>query len=112
MDFLLVGFKEEGSDIRRFLFECVAPDRSRRTVVVDANMALMRKHEIRVQELPLLCRRLLESIADGNLTDAITFTEDQMIAIQTAAAAGAEKKPKPPRRPSPATGQAWRNMQL
>ena len=108
MDFLLVGFKE-GSDVRHFRFECVGPDRLRRTVVIHADMALARKHEIRMQELPLLCRRLLESIDEGEITDAVTFTEDHMISIQTAARAAAEKKPKLPQRPSSATGWAWRN---
>jgi hypothetical protein len=111
MDFLLIGFKE-GSGVRHFRFECVAPDHSRRTVVVHADTALARKHEIRMQELPLLCLRLLQSINEGEVADAVTFTEDHMITIQTAARAAAEKKPKPPRRPSPAMGQAWRNLQL
>jgi hypothetical protein len=111
MDFLLLGFKE-GSGVRHFRFECVGPDHLRRTVVVDADMALARKYEIRMQELPLLCLRLLKSINEGEITDAITFTEDHMIGIHTAARANAEKKPKPSRRPSPATGQAWRNLQL
>ena len=111
MDFLLLGFKE-GSGVRHFRFEWVGPGRLRRTVVVHADMALARKHEIRMQELPLLCLRLLQGINEGEVTDAITFTEDHMIAIQTAARAASEKKPKTPRRPSPAIGQAWRNLQL
>lgn len=114
MDFLLVGFKE-GSGVRHFRFECVGPDRLRRMVVVHADVALARKHDIRMQELPLLCRRLLQSVEEGEVTDAITFTEDHMIAIQTAARAIAEKKsksPKPPRRSSPAVGLAWRNVKL
>jgi hypothetical protein len=64
-----------------------------------------------MQELPLLCLRLLQSIDEGEVTDAITLTEDHMIAIHTAAQAAAEKKPKqPPRPPSPTNGQAWRNF--
>jgi hypothetical protein len=111
MEFLLAGFTE-GKGIRHFRFECLAPDRTRRTVVVHADTALARKHEIRIQELPLLCRRLLQSVDAGDVTDAMTFTEDHMILVQSACLAAAEKKPRPPMRPSPATGQAWRNTKL
>jgi hypothetical protein len=80
------------------------------TVIVRADVTLARKHEIRLQELPLLCRQLLESIREGGLVGAVTLTEDHMIAIKAAARSAAEKKPhKAPRRPSPAVGQAWRN---
>jgi 20S proteasome alpha/beta subunit len=61
MNFLLAGFKEGGGS-RHYSFDCVASDRSRTTVIVGADMALARKHEIRLQELPLLCVRLLESL--------------------------------------------------
>ena len=112
MNYTLATFKER-SGIRQFLFNCVAGDRSTTTIIVCADVALARKHDIRLQELPLICLRLLESIEDGNLTPAITLTEDHMIAIQTAARDKAEKKPHhPPRRPSPAVGQAWRNTQI
>ena len=113
MDFTLAGFKE-GDGVRQFEFDCVAADRSRRKVIVRADVTLARKHDIRVQELPLLCRRLLDSVEEGALPAAITLTEDHMIAIQSAARMAAEKKAlhRPARRPSPATGQAWRNMHL
>jgi hypothetical protein len=112
MTFTLGGFKEKGG-VRQFLFKGAASDRSAMTVVVCADVTLARKHEIRLQELPLLCVRLLESIEDTNLAPAITLTEDHMIAIQAAARDKAEKKPHhPPRRPSPAAGQAWRNTQI
>lgn len=112
MTFTLSGFTE-GNGLRRFAFQCVGGDGGRRTIVVRADVSLARKHEIRLQELPLICLRLLQSSGDGTLAEAITLTEDQMIAVQTTARTAAEKKfRKPPRRPSPATGQAWRNSHL
>jgi|HubBroStandDraft_6_1064221.scaffolds.fasta_scaffold3038880_1 hypothetical protein len=108
MTFTLTGFKE-GNGLRRFVFQGTAADRSRTTVVVGADVSLARKHDIRLQELPLICLRLLESLDTEGLVSPITLTEDHMTAIQTAARSAAEKKPhKPPRRPSPETGQAWR----
>jgi hypothetical protein len=111
MEFVLVGFKE-GDGVRRFAFDCVRADRTRTKVIVRADVTLARKHEIRLQELPLLCRRLLESVPEDDLETAITFTEDHMIAIQAAARVLLEKKPHKAPRPSAATGQAWRNLQL
>lgn len=112
MEFMLAGFKE-GDGVRKYRFDWVAADRSRRAVIVCADVSLARKHEIRVQELPLLCRRLLDTIGETELAAAITLTEDHMIAIQAAARTAAEKKPhKPPRRPSPRAGEAWRNTHL
>lgn len=112
MTFTLSGFTE-GNGLRRFAFQCVGNDRSRRMIIVRADVSLARKHDIRLQELPLICLRLLESFEDESIAEAITLTEDQMIAVQTLARNAAEKKVrKPPRRPSPEVGQAWRNPQL
>jgi hypothetical protein len=109
MDFVLAGF-EEGDGVRKYHFDCVATNRSKRAISVFADVTLARKHEIRVQELPLLCRRLLQSMEPGSLAATITLTEDHMIAVQQVARAAAEKKPhKPPRRPSARAGQQWRN---
>ena len=111
MNFLLTGFKE-GQGSRQFTFDCVAADRSRKTVIVGADMAMARKHEIRLQELPLICVRLLESLADGGLNATITLTEAQMAAIQAETRESLNRKPHRPTRPkSPNTGEAWRKPQ-
>lgn len=108
MTFTLSGFKE-GNGFRQFVFQCAASDRTKTTVVVAADVNLARKHEIRLQELPLICLRLLESLDQDRLAGPVTLTEDHMTAIQTEAHSAAEKRShKPPRRPSPAVGQAWR----
>jgi hypothetical protein len=113
MNFLLAGFKEGGGS-RHYSFDCVASDRSRTTVIVGADMALARKHEIRLQELPLLCVRLLESLGDDGLRASITLTEDHMVAIQAEAKSSVTtRKPHKQSRPaSPNVGEAWRKPRL
>lgn len=77
MVFALTSFTDESS-IRRFAFELAGSGPPRTTVVVVADMALVRKYEIPLQELPLLCVRLLESwTADADST--AVFSEKEMI---------------------------------
>jgi len=79
MQFILMGFNQE-TDFRTFAFQGIAADRTRTDFTVRADLALSRKYGIRVQELPLLCRRLLERDDSGEerrlLT--VTFTEADM----------------------------------
>ncbi len=108
MKFTLRGFTQRDG-FRRFAFECVADSPPRATIIVGADVGLARKHDIRLQELPLICLRLLESLEEGRVAGPLAVTEDQMIAIQTEARSAAEKgSHKAPRRPSPLAGQAWR----
>ena len=77
MVFALMGVTNEGS-LRRFTFELAGSGPPRTTVVVVADMAVARKYEIPLQELPLLCVRLLESwTADAHST--AVFSEKEMI---------------------------------
>jgi len=77
MVFALMGFTNELS-LRRFTFELVGSGPPRTTMVVVADMALVRKYEIPLQELPLLCVRLLQSwTADADST--AVFSEKEMI---------------------------------
>lgn len=108
MKFTLSGFKERNS-FRQFAFECAGAGHPKTTIIVAADVGLARKHDIRLQELPLICLRLLESLDEERVAGPITLTEDHMIAIQTAALSAAGKRShKPPRRPSSLAGQAWR----
>ena len=52
MVFALTGFTNESS-LRRFTFELAGSGPPRTTMVVVADMALVRKYEIPLQELPL-----------------------------------------------------------
>ena len=109
MTFLLSGFKE-GSGSRCFSFDCVAADRSRTNVIVGADMALARKHAIRLQELPLLCVRLLESLGDEGLCGTLTLTEAHMLASQAETRLAAVKKTHRQSHATPRNaGQAWRS---
>ena len=75
MEFILTGFRQQHS-VRLFAFEGIAEDRTRTQFTVGADLALIRKYDIRVQELPLLCRGLLERRTEGAQKRALTLTED------------------------------------
>ena len=77
MIFALMGFTNE-HNLRRFTFELAGSGPPRTTVVVEADMALARKYEIPIQELPLLCVRLLQSWTVGADGTAV-FPETEMI---------------------------------
>ena len=70
---------------------------------------------IRLQELPLMCRAILEHREEGEEQNALTFTEDAMRLYASncvAARALAAQKKKAPRRPtSENNGIAWRSPQ-
>ncbi len=108
MNYVFTGFRQANA-VRQFAFDCVADDRSRTSVTVRADLALARKHQILLQDLPLLCRRLLEAVGENAPPASVTLTEENMIAVRAAAVKPLVFK-KPPRKtkPSAAVGQAWR----
>jgi len=55
----LRGFRQE-RDIRHFTFKGANDDRTHSEFTVAADVSLLRKYGIAVQELPLLCLHLLE----------------------------------------------------
>ena len=83
MVYVFTGFRQL-QDVREFAFDCVADDRSRTQVTVGANLSLARKHFILMQDLPLLCRRLLETSETEGDGGRLTFTEANMLAVETA----------------------------
>lgn len=113
MQFILTGFTQD-MGFRVFAFEGVKADRTRARYTVRADLALVRKHGIRVQELPLLCRDLLDKCSEHEEKRALTFSEDdmQLRARDSALAREAAAMKKPPRRPAAANiGGAWRGPQ-
>ena len=108
--FILTGFSEVcGSRI--FAFEGIGTDRSRTPYTVGIDLSLIRRYGIRLQDLPLLCRAVLERCPEGDETRAFTYTEQDMCLYAACAAARVEaaKQRKPPRRPAPDhAGAAWR----
>ena len=114
MQFILTGFTQE-REFRVFAFEGIAADRVRTAFTVRADLALSRTYGIRLQELPLMCRAILEHREEGEEQNALTFTEDAMrlhASNCVAARALAAQKKKAPRRPtSENNGIAWRSPQ-
>jgi hypothetical protein len=114
MQFILTGFTQE-REFRVFAFEGIAADRVRTPFTVRADLALSRTYGIRLQELPLMCRAILEHREEGEEQNALTFTEDAMrlhASNCVAARALAAQKKKAPRRPtSENNGIAWRSPQ-
>ena len=76
-DFIMTGFHQTDG-IRYYVYQAQRPDGSLSESTVDADVKLLRKHGIALQELPLLCRRLLEKQDTHDALRSVTFTEDLM----------------------------------
>jgi hypothetical protein len=119
MQFLLTGFSDDVG-FRVFAFQGVAADKTRSPFSVRADIALIRKYGIRVQELPLLCRSLLELRNEGEQTRAVVFTEEDMRlhAVHAAEEREAAQRKKPRRQPATSQegaaqpGSGWRGPAL
>lgn len=99
MQYLLTGFIQN-TGVRVFAFEGVAADRVRTAYSVQVDLSLARKHGIQMQELPLLCRGVLERRSEGDDQRAFTFTEgDMTLHASLVRAARDSQKRKAPRRP-------------
>lgn len=77
MQFILTGFTPD-SGFRVFAFEGVDADRTRTEFTVRIDLALILRYGIRLQELPVLCRELLEQRGEGQKVRTLTFTEEEM----------------------------------
>src|SRR5262245_53888320 len=108
MTFVLTGVRTF-DNIRRYYFDVVGEDRSRQHVTVGADLDLIHRYRIPLQELPLLCRRLLEG---HTKIETIMFTESDMVRYsnERAAEANALMEKRQARRPpvSNRSGYAWR----
>ena len=65
MQFILTGFTQD-KEFRVFAFEGIAADRVRTPFTVRADLSLSRTYGIRLQELPLMCRAILEHREEGS----------------------------------------------
>ena len=114
MQFILRGFTQERG-FRVFAFEGITPNRVRIEFTVRADLALSRRYGIRQQELPLMCRAVLEGREENDPQNAMTFSEEAMRLHESnciAARALAAQKKKTFRRPlSETAGNAWRSAQ-
>jgi hypothetical protein len=115
MQYILTGFTHD-MGFRVFAFEGIGEDRVRTEYKVRADLALIHRYGIRVQELPLLCRGILEGRNEDEEQQTFTYTESDMrrnaelCAVRAAADAQKRKAPRKP--PSENTGVAWRGPQV
>lgn len=114
MQFMLKGFTQT-STFRVFEFDCLGPSQPRTQFTVRADLDLVRRYGIRVQELPLLCRSVLETRDASGEARALTFTEEKMIAYAKDAAAkqlAAQKKKSSAKSMDENVDTAWRPQAL
>jgi hypothetical protein len=110
MQFVLTGFTPD-TGFRVFAFDGIAEDRSRIAFTVRTDLELSRRYGIQMQDLPLLCRGLLERRDENEPGRSLIFTEAEMRlhADHCAAEKDAAQKKKAARRPPPNTeGTGWR----
>lgn len=109
MQYVLNGFSQ-AKEFRIFTFERVATDRTRTLFTVKTDVALTQHYGIRLQELPLLCRAVLEQQDVGDTRRAFTYTEDDMCRHANCASEKAEEaRQRRDRRPPPAKAPSvWR----
>jgi hypothetical protein len=78
MKFAFKGFAQDGA-YRVFSFEALPRTPELGTFWVRADLSLARKHKISVQELPLLCRAVLENRATESGEHTVVYTDAEMI---------------------------------
>ena len=101
MQFSLTKFTHD-MGFRVFAFERTSEDRTRTAFTVRADLTLVRRYGIRLQDLPLMCRAILERARETDEKRTFTFTEEEMcLYTQECAAAreAAAQKRKPVHRP-------------
>ena len=76
MQFIMMGF-DQAAGVRLYAFQGIA-DGARTDFTVRVELALIPRYGIRIQELPLLCRELLERREEGEERRTLTFTEKEM----------------------------------
>lgn len=76
MSFILLGFSQE-ADIRHFAFQRVAADGQRSGCTVHADLPMARRFNIKLQDLPLFCRQILNARTEDQ-TETVIITEEEM----------------------------------
>ena len=103
----LKGFSQ-AMEFRVFTFEAIAADQAIMPLTVRVDLALARSYGIRLQELPLLCRAVLDGRQGDGEKRAFTYTEEDMRTYSATAREQATKNTKPPRRPAAGhVGGTW-----
>jgi len=76
MRYLMMGFDQD-TGVRQYAFQGIA-DGIRTDFTVGVELALIPRYGIRIQELPLLCRGLLERQGEGEERRKFTLAETEM----------------------------------
>jgi hypothetical protein len=111
VQFVFTGFSQE-VEFRVFAFERIGEGQIRTKFSVRTELALLRKYGIRLQELPLMCRGILERRDEGEVNFTTTFTEAEMsvyakdLAAARQTAAEKRRRFSPPARTQEAPGEA------
>jgi hypothetical protein len=75
-DYILTGFSQTAG-IRLYAFEGIG-DGLRVDYTVEVDLSLIPNYGIRIQDLPLLCRELLQKRVESSEISSLTFTEHEM----------------------------------
>jgi len=76
MSLILLGFSQE-AEIRHFAFERVAADGTRTGCIVHADLPMARRFNVKIQDLPLICRRVLAAHTEDQ-RESVVVTADEM----------------------------------
>ncbi len=110
--FILTGFSQTAA-IRIYAFEGIGAGRQRSDYTVKVDLALIPGYGIRIQDLPMLCRDLLQQRVEPDVISALTLTEEDMRSHaerREIAREEASQKKKPPRHPANTNpGPSWRS---
>lgn len=88
MKLLYMGFAHETTGIRQYIFQGLISGGTRKGFSVTTDVALLTKHHIQIQEVPMMCLRLLESSAEAQPQLALfSLTEADMLSHISAKAA-------------------------
>ena len=99
MKFIYTGFTHETTGVRQYDFEGVVSPGIRKGFLVTADVALLTKHHIQIQDAPMMCMRLLEGSAETEpQLDLLVLTEADMVTHALARAAQKETPTKRTRR--------------
>lgn len=77
VQFIFTGFKQD-AEVRVFSYEDTARNHEGFRYAVTVDLGLARRYGIQPQELPLMCRGILERREPGDLTGVCIFTEEEM----------------------------------
>jgi len=81
MKLLYMGFAHKTTGIRHYSFQGQIPDGTRKGFFVSTDVALLTKHHIQIQEVPMMCLRLLESATEAQpQLELFILTEADMLA--------------------------------